>query len=413
MITRLLVLASLTILTAVTIILFRLPPKTLQFIAYALLSLFIISAIGVLVFSTLWAKEYYLHKQADRKRAEREARHAKYKVIQDGFGMSHLLNIDTDVIENLSAFPGSHHNGKWEEPHPAAAQAWYALISKKAVDSPVTHLLPPPAISQSTPIDLLKVMTQPTQSYAILGGQQQGKTYQAQLIAQYWQQQNIEVVVIGPKRDKGEWPQCTYYGDGFNWLHLMEGINRVREEALKRHQNRDKGHKQHSIMPVFFDDWTNTRAELETAEGLILDATTLYASVNIVLYFILHLDTANAWGVGKVGAALKDNFIKLRIKPHYQGGMIVREKSTGLLIFPGEREKHEVPLLRGQIEQQQTGLVLQPTKEEQHLINLISAGINSRKQLSESIWGKGKYGKFYNDKMTAILHKWGLEVELL
>lgn len=377
MVTRFLILASITILTAITLIIYRLPLATLEFIALTLLSLFALSIIGVLTFSSLWAKEYLLHRQADRKKAEREAHHAKYKVIQDGFGMSHLLNVDTDIIENLSAFPGTHHNGKWEEPHPAAAQAWFALIAKRGVESPTQHLLPS---SQPTPIDLLKVMTQPTQSYAILGGQQQGKTYQAQLIAQHWQQQGIEVIVIGPKRDKGEWPGCVYYGDGFNWLHLLEGIDRVRKEALKRHQDKVKGHKQHTIMPVFFDDWTNTRAELEAAEALILDATTLYASVNIVLYFILHLDTANAWGVGKVGAALKDNFIKLKIKPHYQGGMIVREKSKGLLIFPGDREKHEVELLRPQYQ------VMLSSPEERRVIELHQMGL-SKSAIARKVFG--------------------------
>lgn len=378
MVTRLLVFVSLVILVAITLIIYRLPPATLNLIAYTFLSLFALSTIGAILFFSLAAKERYLTLKANRQKAERESRHSKYKVIQDGFGMSHLLNIDTDIIENLSAFPGTHHNGKWEEPHPAAAAAWHALISKRSTDSPVQHLLPPPV--QSEPIDLLKVMTQPTQSYAILGGQQQGKTYQAQLIAQHWQQQQLEVIVIGPKRDKGEWPGCTYYGDGFNWLNLMEGIERVRSEALKRHQDKVKGHKQNTIMPVFFDDWTNTRAELEAAEGLILDATTLYASVNIVLYFILHLDTANAWGVGKVGAALKDNFIKLRIKPHYQGGMIVREKSKGLLIFPGDKEKHEVELLRPQYQ------VLLPSPEERRVIELHQAGL-SKSAIARKVYG--------------------------
>ena len=407
------ILATVLIISTITIL--HLPSDTLKLIGLVLLAIVGLLTLGGLLFFGLIAREFLLTRRAHRLKVQNEAKHAKYQVIQDGFGMAHLLNVDTDIIENLSAFPGSHHNGKWEEPHPAAAAAWHSLISKRSTDSPVTHLLPPPQPQAS--IDLLKVMTQPTQSYAILGGQQQGKTFQAQLIAQHWTQQGIEVVVIGPKRDKGEWPNCVYYGDGFNWSQVMEGIERVRDEALRRHQNQDKGHKQHSIMPVFFDDWTNTRAQLTNeAEQLILDATTLYASVNIVLYFILHLDTANAWGVGKVGAALKDNFIKLRIKPYYQGGMIVREKSTGLLMFPGDKDKKEVALLQASsslIPTQQQGLVLQPTKEEQHLINMINMGITSRKQLSESVWGKGKYGKFYNDKITGILKKWGLEVELL
>ena len=113
MVTRLLAFVTLVILVTITLIIYRLPPATLNFIAYTFLSLFALSAIGAILFFSLAAKERYLTLKANRQKDERESRHSKYKVIQDGFGMSHLLNIDTDIIENLSAFPGTHHNGKW------------------------------------------------------------------------------------------------------------------------------------------------------------------------------------------------------------------------------------------------------------------------------------------------------------
>ena len=76
---------------------------------------------------------------------------------------------------------------------------------------------------------------------------------------------------------------------------------------------------------------------VDNARALVLEATTLYASVNVLLYFILHSDTAHAWGVDRKGAALKDNFVKLFIIPHYDSsGLIIRSLTKGVIRFVGE-----------------------------------------------------------------------------
>ncbi len=112
------------------------------------------------------------------KKAERKA--AKYRDYQDGFGMLHLLNLDTDIVENLSVNPTSHHNGTWQEPPKTAMMAWFALVSRdKQINQQVVQQLPAQAESQ---LDLLTIFTQPTQSYAIIAGQQVGKTFQACLV---------------------------------------------------------------------------------------------------------------------------------------------------------------------------------------------------------------------------------------
>jgi len=49
-------------------------------------------------------------------------------------------------------------------------------------------------------------------------------------------------------------------------------------------------------------------------------------------------------------------------------------------------------------------LVIQPNDEARRIIEMIDNGM-SYKDISESIWGTGKYGKFYNDKIDRILSK--------
>lgn len=361
-----------------------------------------LSSIGFAVYYALIARERILTARLDRKRAQ-------YVSFQDGFGMLHLLNLLTEKVENLSTYPGSHHNGTWEDPPPAAAAAWFALVGKARADSPVALL--PGGIEQGPgpQLDLLTIFTQLTQSYAFIAGQQVGKTYQARRVAQYWISAGCKPVVIGPKWDQGEWEGCELFGGEYNFERVSQGMRIVRQLATDRHANKGLSHKQHPVQPVFFDDWTGIRAKLEKeAEDFIIEATTLYASVNIILYFILHLDTANAWGVGKVGAALHQNFIKLFIEPGYDGsGRVDRARNVGWLVMPGQakRDKRRVALFSG------TGQVallpdaiIQPSNEER-LITEMAGQDKSYKEISEAVWGTGKYGKFYNEKIDRILGK--------
>jgi len=360
---------------------------------------------------TLMCKEYYLEKRAKRQVEEYSAKSSKYRDYQDGFGMLHLLNLDTNKVENLSTYPGSHHNGTWEEPARTAMMAWFALVSRdKQINQQVAQQLPAQVESS---LDLLTIFTQPTQSYAIIAGQQVGKTFQARRIAQHWLSTGCKPVVIGPKWDKGEWEGCALFGGEYNLQQVSRGMGIVKKLAEDRHANKNLSHKQHPIQPVFFDDWTAIRAHLlEESEAFILDATTLYASVNIILYFIIHLDTANAWGVGKVGAALHQNFYKLFIEPGMnEAGLIDRSRNVGYVLYPGQskKDRKRVALFGGTGSQLLLpDLVIEPKNEESQVLRYIADGAPYH-VISQSIWGEGKIGSYYNRKIDAILAKFSVE----
>ena len=235
----------------------------------------ILTLIGLLVMGTLMCKEYYLAIQAKRRERQYSATATKYRDYQDGFGMLHLLNLDTDIVENLSVNPTSHHNGTWQEPPKTAMMAWFALVSRdKQINQQVVQQLPSRAESS---LDLLSIFTQPTQSYAIIAGQQVGKTFQARRIAQHWISTGCKPIVIGPKWDKGEWEGCTSFGGEYNMQQVNRGMQIVKRLAEDRHSNKNLSHKQHAIQPVFFDDWTSIRAHLlSESEGFILDTASVF-----------------------------------------------------------------------------------------------------------------------------------------
>ena len=357
------------------------------------LSSIVIGVLGLVLYGGLVGWQWF-------KRELYQTKANKYVHYQDGFGMLHLLNLENDTVENLSTFPGSHHNGRYEDPPPAAAAAWYALVGKVRAESPVNLL--PSTTQQESSLDLLTIFTQPTQSYAIIAGQQVGKTFQARRIAQHWLSAGCKPIVIGPKWDRGEWDGCALFGGEYNLKQANRGMQIVKRIAEDRHANKELSHKQHPIQPVFFDDWTAIRAHLlEESEAFILDATTLYASVNIILYFIIHLDTANAWGVHKIGAELKNNFVKLLIYPGYdEAGLIDRSRNKGYLMRPGETIKNKKPialfggtgsqlLLPDLVIQPNDPQLIQPTTKQATVLSTWDSGEHDIPTIAGQVYGPG------------------------
>lgn len=306
--------------------------------------------------------------------------------------------------------PRFYANGTYSEPTPTEAHAWEVFhASRLAQGSPA--LLP--ETIEAEPLDLLTVFTQPTQSYAIIGGQQTGKTWQARHIANYWVSRGIQPVVIGPKWDKGEWGGCILLGGNGDFKAVAWGITIIRRIVEARHADTTKSHKEHKVLPVFFDDWTPIVDAVPNARALVLEATTLYASVNVLLYFILHSDTANAWGVDRKGAALKDNFVKLSIIPQYDAnGLIVRDRTRGYIRFAGEDVDRPArlfttpPITLGQAAvYSPPPVALGPDETEQRILELKAAG-ESFNEIARQIFGAT--GGHQVNKIKDVLAKYAV-----
>lgn len=102
---------------------------------------------------------------------------------------AHVLTIITD---NQVFIRDTDHNAYWRaahldhrvyansrstEPTPRETRAWEIHTVSKRITSSQPALLPDSI--EAEPLDLLTVFTQPTQSYAVIGGQQTGKTFHA------------------------------------------------------------------------------------------------------------------------------------------------------------------------------------------------------------------------------------------
>lgn len=370
----------------------------------------IIAGIGLLggialLFGSWYLRERVLLLQASRIEAQKQA---SVLTISDN-GETWVRDTDSRATwRNLTGTPSLYVNG-----NPAAPQDWEMELHRLRLASTANtsagakvipgqaQLLPEP---DPDPLDLLAVFTQATQSYAIIGGQQTGKTFQARHIAAHWVDRHLRPVVIGPKWDKGEWDGCYLIGGNGGMAGVEWGINIVRRLVEERHASQ-RPHKSHPIQPIFFDDWTPIVDAVPNARALVLEATTLYASVNVLLYFILHSDTANAWGVDRKGAALKDNFVKLFIHPVYDAnGLIVRNQTSGTVRFSGDSLERPVTLFTAPPEPRGRAVVITPPQpqndQEQTILELTRQG-QTKKAICDALgWTAG--GKQYQ-KIEAVL----------
>lgn len=182
-------------------------------------------------------------------------------------------------------------------------------------------------------------------AYALLAGQQLGKTYVARHIAAKWDREGREIWFIGPKWGAGEWgANVTMWGP--DWPEIAAGLVAVAAEAkTRREQAIRDGLKTQDCPPrlVVIDDWTECAQMLgQDAQRFVVSATTMFASVNLIPLFCGHADTSAAWGTDRVGKSLTENFLRIRVHRAQDGarqyGVLypaeVERRQEGKLVYP-------------------------------------------------------------------------------
>ncbi len=188
------------------------------------------------------------------------------------------------------------------------------------VPKPNANLLPA-TVDPSTPdfLDFFTVMTQAKRCFAIVADQQTGKTTLAHCIVEYWMQRGIKPVVVSQKFDVGEYLNCEKFGPDSS--SIVAGFDLIRQEADYRQQLADRGRPYNAmgLQPIFLEDFTSLGSILDnrTLENFVAQALTVFAARGLLLYFIVHSRNKNAFGLGKQGAALKDQMTRLEIIPAY------------------------------------------------------------------------------------------------
>ena len=216
----------------VCVIFYQQIAQVIVVLGFALAGLLVIGGLLGAIFGSWYLAERVKMIRAGRIEAEKRAN----VMVLDSNGESWIRDTDIKATwRNLTGTPSLYVNGQqatpqdWEiDLHRLKLAAMAQTSAGAKVIPGQVELLPAPR-----PLDLLTVFTQPTQSYAIIGGQQTGKTYQARHIAAYWVRQGVKPVVIGPKWDKGEWGGCYLIGGNGAFDTVGQGISIVGSTRIR------------------------------------------------------------------------------------------------------------------------------------------------------------------------------------
>ncbi len=278
----------------------------LVYFAYGFLTLLFITLVWWAVNFSLLAREDLLTKKAQRQIDQYRVKAAKYIDYQDGFGMKHLLNLDTNTVENLSTFPGSHHNGQYADPPPAAAAAWYALVGKVRAESPV-NLLPATTQQESAP-ELLPLLDR-AERVLIKGASDAGKTT---LIQHTAIRATDEVIIVDPHYKPGIWPQCKVIGAGRNFTEITKFLQWLEIELDKRYKSRMAGNENWTRYTVIIDEYMSVAVECDNARRVLSAMIRESRKVGFRLFICSHSELLKPLGLDGQGD-VRDGLLIVRL----------------------------------------------------------------------------------------------------
>ena len=240
------------------------------------------------------------------KRVKYQTKASKYVHYQDGFGMLHLLNLENDTVENLSTFPGSHHNGRYEDPPPAAAAAWYALVGKVRAESPV-NLLPSVIQQESTP-ELLPLLDR-SERVLIKGASDAGKTT---LIQHTAIRATDECIIVDPHYKPGVWPRCKIIGAGRNFTEIAKFLQWLEIELDRRYKMRMAGNENWTRYTIIIDEYMSVAVECENARRVLSAMIRESRKVGFKLFVCSHSELLKPLGLDGQGD-VRDGLLIVRL----------------------------------------------------------------------------------------------------
>ncbi|MCL4300558.1 MAG: hypothetical protein KJ077_32780 [Anaerolineae bacterium] len=318
----------------------------------------------------------------------------------------------------LHQMPQWRINGTPADPTPAELATFQAFLASRHARA----ALPTPAseiVIEANPIDLLELID--TYPHTLVwGGSGNGKTSLLRTISYRRKLQGHRVLILDSREHPAKW-------QGLDRMETPEKISRVisvlfrilnhNVEALRTGQATENDFEKITIVT---DEWTEIVAENDTARTFI--ATMVRQSRKYGIHLVFATQTNLAADIGLNGRYKAINgFLQLELKKRPDGSRIaiavVANQKLGEFAVPTPPPLPELlpagyiaPSLDMEIVEAETEIEPEPTEEEQLILDMATAG-ESYRDISQVIWGKGKYGQFYNQKIQEVLAKFQVRSE--
>jgi hypothetical protein len=366
--------------------------RAMTFGVYAVALALVVAVVAFLVFFVLSIRERVLTKQANRRLVQREA--DVLTVVNNEHGVFVREMNPRAVWRPLHLEASSVEMTAW--------QTWTLRNRPNAIKEMETQLLPPPA-----QVDLMAALDN-VQRGLIVGASDAGKTTLLQWVVAR-RLQTSKVIVIDPHGWPGKWPgDCVIVGTGRDYGKIDNALDALVRLMTKRYDEIGKGlvaEMSHDRITILIDEWRAIVGNVgkpasEAIKALLTESRKAAFSV----FVASHSDRAKPLGLeGEYD--LKDGFAVVKLS--LVNGQRVATIDTGDGPIPATLPgpfRGSVPQVLGGDEF--INLEVEPSPTEAYILNLKAEGLSNR-EVSQAVWGEGKYGQFYNQKIEAIVSKYG------
>jgi hypothetical protein len=379
--------------------------SAVRFIIYALAFSVIAVLVGMVIFAILIIRERVLKERASRKMMEREAK-VMYLIADEGQQV-YIRDTDNNVTwrnAHLDTRVFTHREPT--EPSQIEITAWqtYQLRNKpSAIENVTPHLLP-----AQTRIDLLAALDT-AQCALIVGQRDAGKTTLLQHVISR-RLNKSHVLVLDPHSHPIRWPEgCAVVGTERDFPKIANALNGLMALMDKRYREIGKGlirEGEHPSVTVVIDEWRAIVYNLgKPASDIIKSLLAESRKTNIDVFVGTHSERVKALGIEGEGD-LKEGFVIVRLTIN----KITKQRRATVdygdgeisAVLPGPYNSQGLQTLdRNDL----FNLAPEPTPEETRILEMYKAG-ESFRTISRVVF-EGKVGQFYNQKIQAILEKYG------
>lgn len=380
----------------------------------------VVMLVVAVVAGSLILHEHLRTARARRRLIEREA--AVMVVTAGPQEQVHIRETDRRAVWRPAHLDARiYANGQQTGPTPAEIAAWAAFNRPRVIEAQQLGALPAGEPANHAAVDLLQVLNT-AQCALIVGQRDSGKT----TLLQHTISRRLEhshVLVLDPHNHPARWPAgCKVVGTQRDFQAIGEALKALEALMNKRYREIGKGlvkEGDHERVTVVIDEWRAIVLNLGKEAGDIIK--TLLAEsrkTNIDIFVGTHSERVKALGIEGEGD-LKEGFVLVRLTVN----KVTKERRATVdfgegeipAILPGPYYGGGRPLLDNPAEFTSPSSTRcwvdveeepEPSPQEAEILYLSEQG-RSFREISQAIWGEGKYGQFYNDKIAEVLEKYG------
>jgi len=366
-----------------------------------------VGLIVVVAYGTWHGAERILSMRAQRRKAEHEAAITTITApinqqiwVYESNGQYRNLGLDARVLIAEDRLPTE-----------AEIQAWALWHSLHATANRGAIAAGQELLDAVQPVDLLSHIRS-VQRCLIVGSSDAGKTTLLKHVVTE-RAQSSHVIVIDPHAGPATWP-AEIIGRGSNHAEISRALDGLLALMIKRYREIGAGkigEGEHQRLTVIVDEWMSIEEECRNAAHVFGRLIREARKASIDTFVGSHSDRVASLGLTGKGD-LRDGLEIIRL--HYN--QWTGERSATITIKHANGEKEIIPaILPGEF-RDGVWTVEQPSLElpepelseiEQQILAEYSPG-RSMRQITQAVFGEGKFGDHWNRKVYDVLNKYGI-----